>query len=95
LAENYKQNGESAIEGSKITFRELSEDYKKRKLIPAKYHQNRKVASLRSHRTALNFLNNLLSYFGTKRIKEIKPTDIERFKQKRLDEPIKTEKIIY
>jgi len=92
LAEKYADNGESAIEGSKMTFREFAEDYKNRKLIPAKYHQNRKVAGLRSYKTPLNFLNNLLSYFGTKRIKEIKPADIERFKQKRLDDPIKTEK---
>lgn len=92
LAENYEQNGESAVEGSKMTFREFAEDYRQRKIIPAKYHQNRKVAGLRSHRTALNFLNNLLSYFGNKRIKDIKPADIEKFKQKRLDEPVKTEK---
>jgi integrase len=92
LAENYEQNGESAVEGSKMNFREFADDYRQRKIIPAKYHQNRKVAGLRSHRTALNFLNNLLSYFGNKRIKDIKPADIEKFKQKRLDEPVKTEK---
>ena len=92
LVESYKDNGERAIDGAKLTFRELADDYKTRKLIPAKYHQNRKVAGLRSHRTVLNSLNNLLPYFGNKRIKEITPADIERFKQKRLDDPVKTKK---
>ncbi len=89
LAENYKDNGERAIEGAKMIFRELAEDYKERKLIPAKYHQNRKVAGLRSYRTALNFLGQLLTHFGTKRVKEITRADIEKYKQKRLDAPVK------
>jgi integrase len=92
LSDNFNDRGERGIEGDKLTFRELADDYKERKLIPAKYHQNRKVAGLRSHRTALNFLNNLLLYFGNKRIKDITPSDIEKFKQKRLDQPIKTER---
>jgi len=92
LADRHNDNGERAIDGAKMTFRELADDYKERKLIPAKYHQNRKVAGLRSYKTPLNFLKNLLEYFGNKRIKDITPADIERFKQKRLDEPIKTER---
>jgi len=92
LAEKYEDNGERAIDGAKMTFRELAEDYKGRKLIPAKYHQNRKVAGLRSHLSALNFLNNLLIHFGNKRIRDITPAAIEIYKQKRLDEPIKIEK---
>ncbi len=92
LADSFEDRGETAIEGDKMTFRELAEDYKVRKLIPAKYHQNRKVAGLRSHRTALNFLNNLLPYFGNKKIKEITPSTIEKFKQKRLDTAIKSTK---
>ncbi len=92
LADKYEDNGEKAIDGAKMTFRELAEDYRERKIIPAKYHQNRKVAGLRSHRTALNFLNNLLAHFGNKRIRDITPAEIERFKQKRLDNPVKIEK---
>ena len=69
LTDNFTDYGERGVEGSKMTFRELAEDYKERKLIPAKYHQNRKIAGLRSHRTAKNFLNSLLEYFGTKRMK--------------------------
>jgi integrase len=92
LADSFEDGGETAIEGDKMTFRELAEDYKIRKIIPAKYHQNRKVAGLRSHRTALNFLNNLLPHFGNKKIKEITPSMIEKFKQKRLDTAVKSTK---
>ncbi len=92
LSDKYKSGGQTAMDGSKLTFREFAEDYKTRRLIPAKYHQDRKVAGLRSHRTARNFLNNLLSYFGNKRISDITPAEIEHFKQKRFDTPITSTK---
>lgn len=92
LTEKFSERGGKAIEGDKMTFGELAEDYKDRKLIPAKYHQNRKIAGLRSYKSALNSLNNLLSYLKNKRIKDITPSEIEKFKQKRLDEPVKIEK---
>lgn len=43
---------------------------------------------MRSVETAKYFLDNLLAYFGAKKIKHIKPADIEHYKQKRLDTPI-------
>ena len=92
LNEKFTERGEKAMEGDKLTFRQFADDYRERKLIPAKYHQNRKVAGLRSHKTALIFLNNLLSYFGNKRIKDITPSEIEKFKQKRLDQAVIIEK---
>jgi integrase len=92
LIEKYKDNGEKAIGGARLNFRELAEDYRGRKLIPAKYHQNRKVAGLRSHRAALNHLSALLRYFGSRKIKDITPAEVEKFKQHRLDEPIITKK---
>lgn len=88
LSNKYKTGGKTAIDGAKLTFRELAEDYKSRKLIPAKYHQDRKVSGLRSHKPVLSALDQLLSHFGNKRIKDITPAEIERFKQKRLDTPV-------
>jgi integrase len=92
LSDKFKSGGQRAMDGDKLTFREFAEDYKQRKLIPAKYHQDRKIAGLRSHRTANNFLGNLLAHFGNKLIKEITPSEIERFKQKRFDTPITSTK---
>ncbi|MBX7172777.1 MAG: site-specific integrase [Pyrinomonadaceae bacterium] len=88
LSDNYDKRGKKAIEGDKMTFRELANDYKERKLIPAKYHQGRKIAGLRSYQNSLNFLKILLDYFGNRRIKDISPATLESFKQKRLAEPV-------
>jgi integrase len=57
-------------------------------LIPAKYLNDRKIAGLRSLQTPIGFLNTLIKYLGAKKIKNITPSDIERFKQNRLDDPI-------
>lgn len=92
LAEKYTNFGEEILNGERMTFKELAENYKKRKLIPAKYHNDRKVAGLRSVETANYFLNTLLKYFGTKKIKNITPSDLEFFKQNRLDAPIEFKK---
>ena len=90
LAAKFETNGVKAIDGDKMLFRELAANYKERKLIPAKYHQNRKVAGLRSLRMPLIFLETLLKHFSSKRIRDISPADLETFKQKRLDEPVIT-----
>jgi integrase len=88
LAEKYANFGEKILSGEKMTFRQLAEDYKKRKLIPAKYRNDRKIAGLRWVKNSHYTLDTLLKHFGTKKIKSITPADIERFKQNRLDEPI-------
>lgn len=88
LSEKYSNFGEQILNGERMTFRELAENYKKRKLVPAKYLNDRKIAGLRSLETPLGFLKTLLKYFGARKIKNITPSDIERFKQNRLDEPI-------
>lgn len=90
LAAKHSDFGERAIEGARMTFREVAENYAERKIIPPKYHQTRKVAGLRSYKHYEGLLKTLLTYFGTKRIKDITPADIERFKQIRLDTPIVT-----
>jgi integrase len=88
LSQKYSNFGEQILNGERMTFRELAEQYKKRKLIPAKYLNDRKIAGLRSLQTPIGFLNTLIKYLGAKKIKNITPSDIERFKQNRLDDPI-------
>lgn len=88
LSQKYSNFGEQILNGERMTFRELAEHYKKRKLIPAKYINDRKIAGLRSLQTPIGFLNTLIKYLGAKKIKNITPSDIERFKQNRLDDPI-------
>jgi integrase len=91
LAENYNSRGESAIEGSKLIFRQVADIYQKKKLIEAVYHgegnARRKVAGVRSLKPALHYLKVLSDYFGSKLIKNITHSDIEEFQIKRLKTP--------
>ncbi len=92
LAEKHANFGEKILDGERMTFRELAENYKLRKLIPAKYHNHRKVAGLRWSENALYTLKTLVNHLGSKKIKNISPADLESFKQTRLDEPIISKK---
>lgn len=94
LSDNFRTQGESSIEGSKLIFRELAAEYKSRKIIPAQYNNGRKTGGLRSHQSVNNFLTQLLVHFGGRRIKEITLSEVERYKQSRLDEPVRIRKRI-
>jgi integrase len=79
--------GERSLEGDKVKFSQLAQEYKRKKLIPAKYVGDRKVAGLKSHRTPLWILQTLTGHFGHRRIKSITHSDIEHYKLMRLDTP--------
>ena len=93
LAEKFNERGEKAIEGNKMIFRELCDIYKRKKLFEAEYHgegkARRKVAGVRSLKSALYYLEVLRDFFGAKLIRNITHSDIEEFKAKRLKEPTK------
>ncbi|HEY6186359.1 MAG TPA: site-specific integrase [Pyrinomonadaceae bacterium] len=84
--------GQSTIEGDRMKFLQLAAEYKKRRLIPAQYHGERKVAGLRSWKTQQGFLETLTRHFGGKRISTIRHDDIEQFKLKRIAQPVVREK---
>jgi len=84
-----KTVGESSIDGDKIKFDELAKIYKGKKLVPAQYVGERKIAGLRNHKTPLGFLSALTDYFGSRRIKSITYSDIEEYKLMRLKTPTK------
>lgn len=87
LVREFENEGERAIEGDRMTFDELANIYRERKLIPAKYVDGRKVAGLRSFEAPRGFLKTLVAHFGRKRIKSITHADIENFKIIRLETP--------
>lgn len=91
LAEKFKDRGEDAIAGDKLTFRELADKYKEKRLYKAVYHgegkSKRKVGGLRSVLGPLHYLEILKKAFGAKRIRNISHDDIEDFKRIRLQTP--------
>lgn len=93
LIENFEERGEAAIEGGKLTFRDLSAIYQEKRLHPAVYHgagsNRRKISGVRNPAPYLHYLSVLRDYFGAKFIKNISHSDIEDFKRDRLKVPTK------
>lgn len=93
LASEYDQQGEQAIEGNKLLFRELCDIYEKRKLQKAEYvgegRNKRKVKGKRSLEPSMAYLAVLKEHFGAKPIKNISHDDVEGFKELRLATPTK------
>lgn len=89
LLRELDERGEKGIQSESLTFRQLAEDYKNRKLIPAEYHTSgntvTKIAGLKSWKTPLGWLNTLIEHFANKKVRNITHADIEDFKFKRLN----------
>jgi integrase len=77
--------GEKALDGDKVKFSHLAKVYKEKKLIPAKFVGDRKVAGLKSYKTPQMILEILVNHFGNRRIKSITHSDIEQYKLMRLE----------
>lgn len=80
--------GAETLESDKITFSELCKKYKKAKVIPPVYVDGKKVAGLSAYKSVEGYVKNLEEYFGIKKIRSIKVSDIENFKNKRLATPV-------
>ena len=87
----FARSGPREIDGDRITFRQLAESYRKRRVIPPEYHQTRdglrKVAGLRSYQSVGHYIDTLVAHFGRRRIRDISHADIEDFKRQRLKTP--------
>jgi integrase len=80
-----KDHGERIVEADKLKFEELAGYYEEDRVKPAQYHEGRKVAGLRALSVVQLILKTLNAHFGRRFIKTITPTDVEKFKAKRLD----------
>lgn len=87
LTRSLDDHGENALIYERMTFNELADYYEERYAIPAQYVDGRKIAGLRSCRTALQQLEVLRDYFGNQRLRSITHGELERFKAKRLAVP--------
>jgi integrase len=84
------RGGQSTLEADRLTLEQLSQRYKSVRLIPAIYQNGIKVAGKRSLGPTLSSLAPLLSAFGKKRIRTIRPSDVESYKIHRLATPVET-----
>jgi integrase len=87
------QSGARGIDGERMTFAELADIFRERRLIPARYvgegDAAKKAAGMRNWKSPRFFLRPLTEHFGRKRLRDITPADIEAFKLLRLDTPTK------
>jgi integrase len=88
LVREYDRQGEQAIEGTKLIFRELCDIYESKKLQKAEYtgegRNRRKISGKRSIVPSLGYLKVLKENFGAKLVRSITHDDIEDFKNRRL-----------
>jgi hypothetical protein len=72
------------LETERMTFARLAKVYEERRLFEAEYHEGRKTAGLRSVKSAKTFLAVLKDYFGTRQVRSITHSDVEKFRRERL-----------
>ena len=85
MLRDLEEKGQTIFETQRMTFNDLAMIYSERKLIPALYHDDRKIAGLRSLASAKVQMRSLQAYFGAFTLKEITHSDLERFKLLRLE----------
>jgi integrase len=83
----HDDNGERGIEGERLRFSKLADEYAKRKVFEPEYQGDRKVAGLRSYQSVELLLETLKAHFADKRVASITHADVETFKLTRLRTP--------
>jgi integrase len=85
MRKEHETGGEALLDANRMTFAVLAREYEKNKLVPAVIVDGKKVAGMRSYASMKRFLVPLLAYFGRKRLRSIRHTDIETYKNARLN----------
>lgn len=85
MRQEHETGGEALLDAHRMTFAVLAREYEKNKLVPAVIVDGKKVAGMRSYASMKRFLVPLLAYFGRKRLRSIRHTDIESYKNARLN----------
>jgi integrase len=79
-----EEEGEEYFNAEKATFEQLAEKYRDQRLTAPEYRDGKKVSGLRDWEGARNRLKPLIQHFGKKRIRSIKYTDIEKYRNQRI-----------
>jgi integrase len=87
LIKQFEETDGVSIRSEKRTFADLAETYRKAKIFPPTYVNDRKVSGLRSFRQVLVHLKPLLEQFGRRTVKDISAPDIQSYKLKRFAQP--------
>jgi hypothetical protein len=89
IREKIKNQGAQVVANERMTFSQLAEEFRSKKLIPAVFVNRNKVAGMKNHYSPGIYQDVLVEHFGPKRLDAIEHSDIEAFKLKRLQTPTK------
>ncbi|MDQ3012056.1 MAG: site-specific integrase, partial [Acidobacteriota bacterium] len=92
LLDGLEERGERSLEADRLTFAQVANRYRNEKAIEPVYQGTRKISGMRSWYTTRIYITVLEEHFGNKRLKDIRPVDLEGFKRKRLATPTKAGK---
>jgi integrase len=84
LLRQIEDDGPGVVDGERMTFKKLAEDYTDHKLKPPVYQGETRVSGMRSWKHQLVVLKPLIEHFGNMRIRLITHTSIEKYKRQRL-----------
>ena len=87
MRQELNSHGPETLHSDRMTFKELSRTFSETRITPAEYSHGVKVSGRRSLIPVKSALNILSEYFGTRRVRTIKPVDLEKYKQVRLTTP--------
>jgi integrase len=84
----FHDRGARAIEAARMTFADLATYYRDEYLVPAEYHEKRKVRGLRSYKDGRAYLKTLEAHFGQRRLRDITYAQLETYRAARLKTPV-------
>ena len=76
--------GVKVIDFASLTFNDLADFYLKNYAKPAEYGDGKKIAGLRDYKIAQSFVKLFRQYFGAKKLREIKYSNIANYRSYRL-----------
>jgi integrase len=79
----------SSVDPGSMSCEDLAKIFEKKSLIPARYINGVKVSGRRSLTSPTGWLANFKDYFGAKKLKSIRPSDIEDLKLHLIQKPTK------
>jgi integrase len=91
MRQELESHGEQLLKADKITFRDLADKFVKTCVTQAKYQGGKKIHGRKSIQPVMSNIKALINGFGNKAIKNIRPSDIEAYKVKRLETPVVVE----
>lgn len=89
ISDDLQNHGGHSIQAEKMRFSDLAERFEKTKLVPAIYDGDGKVVlGLRSLAPVKSALKPLIQHFGRRITRDIRSSDLERYKTERLNTPV-------